>query len=116
MRFLADEGVDAAIVSAIRSDGHAVRWMAEELEGSTDDVVLDTAVTDARILITEEKDFGELVFRQRLHHHGIVLVRVDGIANDRKGRIVAQAVSEYQAHLAGAFTVIQHATIRIRGA
>ena len=102
MRFLADEGVDAAIVSAIRSDGHDVRWMAEELEGSTDDVVLDTAVTDARILITEDKDFGELVFRQRLHHHGIVLVRVDGIANDRKGRIVAQAVSEYQAHLAGA--------------
>lgn len=116
MRFLADEGVDAAIVSAIRSDGHDVRWMAEELEGSTEDVVLDTAVTDARILITEDKDFGELVFRQRLHHNGIVLVRVDGIANDRKGRIVAQAVSEYQAHLAGAFTVIQHATIRIRGA
>ena len=54
MRFLADEGVDAAIVSAIRSDGHDVRWMAEDLEGSTDDVVLDSAVTDARILITED--------------------------------------------------------------
>ena len=40
MRFLADEGVDAAIVTAIRSDGHDVRWMAEEMEGSTDDVVL----------------------------------------------------------------------------
>jgi hypothetical protein len=43
MRFLADEGVDAAIVSAIRSDGHDVRWMAEESEGSTDDMVLDAA-------------------------------------------------------------------------
>jgi len=42
MRFLADEGVDAAIVSAIRSEGHDVRWIAEELEGTTDDVVLDT--------------------------------------------------------------------------
>lgn len=41
MRFLADEGVDAAIVSAIRSEGHDVRWIAEELEGTTDDVVLD---------------------------------------------------------------------------
>jgi predicted nuclease of predicted toxin-antitoxin system len=116
MRFLADEGVDAAIVTAIRSDGHDVRWMAEEMEGSTDDVVLDAAARDARILITEDKDFGELVFRRRLHHCGVVLVRVDGIANDRKGRIVAQAIAEYQTQLTGAFTVIQHATIRIRGA
>jgi len=54
MRFLADEGVDAAIVTAIRSDGHDVRWMAEEMEGSTDDVVLDAAARDARILITED--------------------------------------------------------------
>jgi hypothetical protein len=45
-----------------------------------------------------------------------VLVRVDGIANDRKGRIVAQAIAKYQTQLTGAFTVIQHATIRIRGA
>jgi hypothetical protein len=44
------------------------------------------------------------------------MVRVDGIANDRNGRVVTQAVSEYQAHLAGVFTVIHHATIRIRGA
>ena len=58
----------------------------------------------------------ELVFRQRLHHRGVVLVRVDGITNERKGRIVAQAIGEHQAQLAGAFTVIQHATIRIRGA
>jgi predicted nuclease of predicted toxin-antitoxin system len=71
MRFLADEGVDAAIVSALRSDGHDIQWMAEELEGSTDDVVLDAAARDARILITEDKDFGELVFRQRLHHRGV---------------------------------------------
>jgi hypothetical protein len=58
MRFLADEGVDAAIVTAIRSDGHDVRWMAEEMEGSTDDVVLAAAARDARILITEDKSWG----------------------------------------------------------
>jgi rRNA-processing protein FCF1 len=78
MRFLADEGVDAAIVSAIRSEGHDVRWMAEELEGTTDDIVLEAAARDARILITEDKDFGELVFRQRLHHRGVVLMHDEG--------------------------------------
>lgn len=80
MRFLADEGVDRAIVGALSSDGHDVRWMAEELGGAKDDDVLGAAVGDARILITEDKDFGELVYRRRLHHRGVVLVRVDGIS------------------------------------
>jgi len=116
MKFLADEGVNRAIVEAIRRDGHDVRWMAEESGGTKDDAVLEAAVRDGLILITEDKDFGDLVYRQHLHHRGVVLIRVDGIANERKGRIVAQAIGEYRAQLAGAFTVIQHATIRIRDA
>ena len=116
MRFLADEGVDGLIVAAVRDDGHDVRWMAEEVEGRKDSVVLEAAVLDARILITEDKDFGELVYRQRLHHRGVVLVRVDGISNVEKSRIVAVAIREHEADLLGAFTVIQHGTIRIRRA
>lgn len=65
MRFLADEGVDGLIVDTVRDDGHDVRWMAEELGGTNDSVVLEAEVRDARILITEDKDFGELVYRQR---------------------------------------------------
>lgn len=116
MRFLADEGVDGLIVDAARDDGHDVRWMAEEVDGTNDSVVLEAAVLDARILITEDKDFGELVYRQRLHHRGVVLVRVDGISNVEKARIVARAIREHEAALPGGFTVIQHGTIRIRRA
>ena len=116
MRFLADEGVDGAIIGSIRGDGHDVRWMAEELVGASDDIILEAAVQDARVLITEDKDFGELVYRQRLHHRGVVLVRVDGISNDKKGWIVARAIREHEIELLGAFTVIQHGTIRIRRA
>jgi predicted nuclease of predicted toxin-antitoxin system len=114
MRFLADEGVDGGIVKTLRDEGHDVRWTAEELEGQKDAVVLAAAVKDARILITEDKDFGELVFRQQLHHRGVVLIRVEGVANVRKGQIVAQAIREHESQLAGAFTVIQPATIRMR--
>ena len=56
MRFLADEGVDGTIVGSIRGNGHDVRWMAEELQGASDDVILEAAVQDARILITEDQD------------------------------------------------------------
>jgi len=62
LTFLADEGVDASIVNAVRDDGHDVRWMAKELGGTKDSVVLEAAVRDARILITADKDFGELVY------------------------------------------------------
>jgi hypothetical protein len=41
MRFLADEGVDKAIVEALHGDGRDVRWMAEELQGEKDDTILD---------------------------------------------------------------------------
>ncbi len=116
MRFLADEGVDGLIVAAVRDDGHDVRWMAEELGGTKDNAVLEAAVLDARILIAEDKDFGALVYRQRLHHRGVVLIRVDGISNDEKARIVARAIREHEADLPGAFTVIQHGTIRSRRA
>ena len=114
MRFLADEGVDRAIVEGVRDGGHDVRWIAEEVEGTKDYVVLEVAVQEARIVMTEDKDFGELVYRQRLHHHGVVLVRIDGISNSEKARIVKRAIREHDAELPGAFTVIQHGTIRIR--
>ena len=47
---------------------------------------------------------------------GAVLIRVDGISNEKKGRIVARAMREHESDLLGAFTVIQHGTIRIRRA
>ena len=114
MRFLADEGVDGLIIDAVRDDGHDVRWMAEDVDGTKDSVVLEAAVLDARILITEDKDFGELVYRQRLHHRGVVLVRVDGISNAEKARIVARAIREHEADLPGAFTVI-HGRKKVSG-
>jgi len=116
MRFIADEGVDKAIVEALRGVGRDVRWIAEELQGAKDDAILDAAARDARLLITEDKDFGEFVYRQRLHHRGVILVRLDGISNLEKGRVVAQTVSAHETELSGAFTVIRHTTIRIRRA
>jgi len=46
----------------------------------------------------------------------VALIRVDGISNDEKARIVARAIREHEADLPGAFTMIQNGTIRIRRA
>jgi len=55
MRFIADEGVDKAIVEALRGVGRDVRWIAEELQGAKDDAILNAAARDARLLVTEDR-------------------------------------------------------------
>ena len=63
MNIVADEGVDRPIVDRLRQNGHAVVYIAEESPSSTDDAVLALANARASVLLTIDKDFGELVFR-----------------------------------------------------
>ena len=65
MTFLADEGVDRQIVERLRLDGHRVAYVAEMSPGIVDEAVLMESRISASVLITADKDFGELVFRQR---------------------------------------------------
>lgn len=65
MRFLADENVSRLVIERLRDDGHDVISVAEMKPGAPDDDILNTADADGRILITEDRDFGEMVIRQR---------------------------------------------------
>lgn len=64
MKILADEGVDRPIVELLRQSGHQVWYVAELEPGISDNVVLDLANRERAILLTADRDFGELVFRQ----------------------------------------------------
>ncbi len=75
MRFVADEGVEARIVERLRFEGHDVDYVAELAPGITDDEVLDLSNAGQRVLITVDKDFGELVFRLRRLAAGVLLLR-----------------------------------------
>jgi len=63
MRFLADECCDVALVGALRTDGHDVLYAVETLRGATDEELLNRALLEHRVLLTEDKDFGELIYR-----------------------------------------------------
>ena len=76
MTFLADEGVDRQIVERLRLDGHEVSYVAEMAPGIMDEVVLRESRDSSSVLITADKDFGELVFRQRQASTGVLLVRL----------------------------------------
>ncbi|MBN2449528.1 MAG: DUF5615 family PIN-like protein [Lentisphaeria bacterium] len=114
MNFLADESVDGPIVVALREDGHDVRYVAEMSSGITDDEVLGTANSSGALLLTGDKDFGELVFRLKRVTRGVILVRLSGLSPLLKARVVSLAIGEHGREMVGAFTVISTGMVRIR--
>ncbi len=114
MNFLADESVDRPIVERLRRDGHQVSYATELGPGMSDDDVLNLANQEAALLLTADKDFGEMVFRQRLHAHGVVLIRLAGLLPARKAEIVALAIREHLPELPRSFAAIMPGMFRIR--
>ena len=76
MKYLADENVAAKIVAWLRNRGDDVRYAAEERPGELDREWLKEAEGEQRLILTSDKDFGELVFRDQLNSHGIILLRL----------------------------------------
>lgn len=114
MNLLADESLDRHIVERLRQEGHEVSYVAEMEPGLTDTLVLDRANERKALLITADKDFGELVFREgRLSAGGVVLVRLAGLSADLKAEIVSQAFRERGIELPHCFSVISPGRVRI---
>jgi predicted nuclease of predicted toxin-antitoxin system len=114
VNLLADEGVDVAIVRRLRADGHDVEYVAELAPGVTDDEVLSRANDDRRLLMTVDKDFGELVFRLGSVSVGVVLIRLSGLTSSRKADVVSDAIREHGEQMFEAFTVVSSGVVRIR--
>jgi len=114
VNLVADESLDREIVERLRRDGHAVKYVAEMDAGISDDAVIDLANRDSAILVTADKDFGELVFRHHRLTRGVILVRLAGLPGERKATLVAGLVETHQPRLTKAFTVITPGAVRIR--
>ena len=113
-QIVSDESVDAAITEALRVKGFAVFSIAEEQSSISDTEVLNIANKYAALLITEDKDFGELVVRLRKPHHGILLLRLAGLPSNEKASNTVNAVSAHFNELKNAFSVLDHNKLRIR--
>jgi predicted nuclease of predicted toxin-antitoxin system len=115
MNLLADESVDRQIVERLRRDGHDVLYVAEMEPGITDVVVLERANEKVALLITADKDFGEIIFQEgRLAAGGVVLIRLAGLSAERKAEVVSPAFSEHGAEFQNSFSVISPGKVRIR--
>ena len=114
MRWLIDECVDAALAAQLRDAGHDVLCMSDIAPRATDVEVMNRADSEGRLLLTEDKDFGDLVFRQARPVPGIVLLRIDAAQRSRKGQRLLAAIDWFGDTLIGRYTVIEDARLRSR--
>jgi predicted nuclease of predicted toxin-antitoxin system len=106
VNLVGDERVDRPVVERLRQEGHQVLSVAESSPGVADDEVLAHANAADAVLLTADKDFGELVFRHRLAHSGVVPLRLAGLPNAIKAEVVAEVCRTRAAELVGAFSVV----------
>lgn len=114
MKFLADEGIDKPIVDLLRSENFDVVYILETYRGMDDDLIMAKANAEERVLLTQDKDFGELVFRLKQVHHGVILIRLEGYNPQAKASIVLNVIRKHNTRLKNSFAVIQPNAIRIR--
>ncbi|MFM7576279.1 MAG: DUF5615 family PIN-like protein [Microcystaceae cyanobacterium] len=114
MRFLANENFPLDAVEALRQNGHDVVWIRVESPGISDPEVLSRAQAENRILLTFDKDFGELAFRSRLPASvGIILFRIKAPSGSVVAEKVVKVISlrdDWHGH----FTVVEEDKIRMR--
>jgi predicted nuclease of predicted toxin-antitoxin system len=73
MRFIVDECTGSRVAAWLRSLGHDVFSVYDEARGVSDDAVLARSLEESRILVTNDKDFGDKIYRDQHSHVGIVL-------------------------------------------
>lgn len=114
MRFLANENFPADAVEILRQAGHDVLWIRTDAPGISDQEVLDRAQRDNCILLTFDKDFGELAFRVKLPAtKGIVLFRITASSGSSIAQKVITAIASRNDWV-GHFSVIEVDRIRMR--
>lgn len=111
-QIVADESVDYRIVTSLRKSGLRVYSIAEEQASIRDEHVLQVAVSNKALLITEDKDFGELVFRLHLEHKGILLIRVE--EKEQNIELITDSIYKNLNELKNRFSVLSNHKLRIK--
>ncbi len=112
MKFLADEGCDFSVVRALRGAGHDVLAIVEISPASEDLEVIKMALEEKRVLLTEDKDFGQLVHAHGQKIHAVVFIRYPARVRKNLARDIVRLTKLHGRKLAGCFVVVEPGRIR----
>ncbi len=114
MRIVADENLAYRMIKALRNEGFDVLSIEEDYPSIPDSNVLSVAVKEDALLITEDKDLGDLVMLHKLPHRGILLLRLAGMETDEKVIRTLEVIKTYGEELKDSFTVVDTKRVRLR--
>jgi predicted nuclease of predicted toxin-antitoxin system len=112
MRFMVDESTGPKVARWLREQQHEVFSVYDEARSMSDDEVIQKAFAENWILITNDKDFGEKIFRERYPHRGVVLLRLADERASVKIRTLQQLLQLYSSQLADNFVVVTEKRVR----
>lgn len=112
MRFLVDECTGPAVAGWLREQGHEVFSVFEQGRGMSDDDAIQMSFAEARILVTNDKDFGEKVYRERCPHRGVILLRLEDERAESKIAVIRRLLENHADRLADQFVVVTETAVR----
>ena len=112
MRFLVDECTGPAVARWLRGSGHDVFSVFDDARGAPDEYVIRTAYDENRILISNDKDFGEKVYRESWPHHGVVLLRLNDERAQTKIAALDRLLAQFADRLLDHFVVVTETAVR----
>jgi len=114
LKFLIDVGVGKKVESIFAKFGYDIKSVRDIDPRLTDEEILRIAVSENRMVVTMDKDFGELVYNSGLPHRGVLLLRLEDTKGDEKVKIIEDILAKYSDKLADNFCVYQQGKFRIR--
>jgi predicted nuclease of predicted toxin-antitoxin system len=116
MRFLVDECTGPRVAEWLASQGHDVFSVYDKSPGAADEDLLDQADAEDRIVVTNDRDFGELIFKGGRSHKGVVFLRLHDERSPSKIRALASLLVNYtEGQLLGQFVVVNETQVRFAG-
>ena len=115
MRFVVDAGVGTGVEEMLRRLGHEVAAVRDYNPHWPDTEVLALAVTRQAVVVTMDKDFGDLIFREKLSHYGVLLLRLEDATGLERAEIVRLVLAAHAEELPGRFAVFHNDRLRISG-
>ena len=112
MRFLVDESTGPRVAEWLAAQGHDVVSIYHSARGADDDYIVQMAYNENRVLITNDKDFGEKVYRERKQHRGTILLRLADERAAVKIDALGRLLKNYPDQLAGRFVVVTETRVR----
>jgi predicted nuclease of predicted toxin-antitoxin system len=112
MRFLVDECTGPAVARWLKNRGHEVFSVYAQASGASDERIIEKAFEENWILITNDKDFGELIFRQRRPHKGVILLRLEDERAPNKIEALRNLLRNHADNLANNFVVVSEQHVR----